>query len=343
MSWSSDQSERTCRNSDGAQNFGNSMSSEEYLASIIVPMRNAEAYISATLISILQERQALIEVIVVDDNSADRSAERVQEFRDPRIRLIRGHGRGIAAAMNIGLTATRGPIVMCCDADDLYPAMRIRQQVAWLQKYPDFDGVCGNFSTIDAHGNLIAEMGCGHAAADITSELSNGRLRTHLGTYAVRSPMIQRLNGFREFFESAQDLDFQLRLGEVGRIAYVPQQWYLYRLHASSITHTQPDATRRFFEQKAYELQKQRQENGVDELQRGQVPQKPTDDWSPPYSAKRHVQGQLLGRAWQEHRVGKKTQALRTGARALAADPLQMHVWRSMAALILKSHRRTSS
>ena len=68
---------------------------------------------------------------------------------------------------------------------------------------------------------------------------------------------------FREFFESGQDIDIQLRLGEAGHIGYVPQNWYFYRLHSSSITHTQTSALLNFYERTAYALQKQRQTIGL--------------------------------------------------------------------------------
>jgi hypothetical protein len=151
--------------------------------------------------------------------------------------------------------------------------------------------------------------------------------------------LVRKLGGFREFFETAQDLDFQLRLGEIGRIAYVPQNWYLYRLHAASITHTQSSMMRDFFERTAYDLQKQRRKFGLDDLQRGFIPAKPGNDRSQPHSAKDHVQGQLLARAWAEHRAGKKVLALRTATRALATDPLRIHIWRSIFALMLKPSR----
>jgi glycosyltransferase involved in cell wall biosynthesis len=315
------------------------MSASNFLVSIIMPMRNTEQYVSAALESILKVKETAIEVIVVDDKSSDRSASCVREFRDDRIRLIDGEGRGAASAMNTALAKARGEIIMCCDSDDLYPAARIYQQATWLQNHYLCDAVCGNYSTIDSNGRPIAVMRCGDVAADITDELINGKVRTHLCTYAIRSSFARKVGGFREFFESGYDIDFQLRSGEAGRIAFVPQRWYIYRIHNSSIIHTQPDVLRKFYEQTAYDLQKQRREFGIDDLQKGYSPPKPANDRSLPRGAKAHIQGQLLGRAWQEHRAGKKARALRTGVRALAADPFKMNVWRSLMALIFKPSR----
>jgi glycosyltransferase involved in cell wall biosynthesis len=306
------------------------------LISIVVPMYNAEKFIAATLESILRDKGTVIEVIVVNDKSTDHSLDRVREIQDERIRVIDGPGRGVSSAMNVGYAEARGSIIMCCDADDLFPTARISRQVQFLKSHPEYEGVCGIFSTIDSKGNFVAQMQCGDAPAEITDELVNGILRTSFCTYAIRSSLAQKVGGFREFFESAQDIDFQLRLGEAGRIAYVPENWYFYRLHASSITHTQSNAVRAFFERTAFELQRQRRMSGLDDLQRGCPPAIPSFGRSPGHSAAEHLQKHLLGRAWREHQVGKKIPALQTGVRALMANPLKFRVWKNVLALVFK-------
>src|SRR5262249_12593530 len=148
--------------------------------------------------------------------------------------------------------------------------------------------------------------------------LTNGKLRTSFCTYAVRAALLQKVGGFREFFSSSYDIDFQLRLSEITRVAYVPQNWYYYRLHPGSITHNQPSALREFLERTAFEMQHQRQLFGTDDLKKGCPPLKPKPDGQFALSATEHIQGQLLGRAWREHRAGAKGKALRTGVRAVA-------------------------
>ncbi len=233
------------------------MNGSQSLVSIIVPLHNAEKYISQALASVLRESQTPLEVIVVNDKSNDLSLKRVLEFRDERIRVIDGPGRGIAACLNTGLAEARGGIIMRCDADDVYPEARIRQQVLWLEQHPTYDGVCGSFSMIDSQGKLVANLECGLETTDMTVELIKGKIRTHLCTYAIRASAVAKTGGFREFFETGEDIDFQLLLGETSLIAYVPKQWYFYRIHGSSITHTRRAAVHEFYAQKAYELQNQ--------------------------------------------------------------------------------------
>ncbi|MGP1683042.1 MAG: glycosyltransferase family 2 protein, partial [Giesbergeria sp.] len=140
-------------------------------------MYNAEDYISKALGSILRETGIPIEVIVVNDKSTDASLARILAFRDKRICVVDGPGRGISACLNAGLAEARGAIIMRCDADDLYPEMRIKQQVVWLSANPEYAAVCGSFSTIDSHGRLVSDLQCGAEPREITSELREGIVR----------------------------------------------------------------------------------------------------------------------------------------------------------------------
>jgi glycosyltransferase involved in cell wall biosynthesis len=310
------------------------MPADPKLVSIIVPMHNAQDYIAQTLASLLRETRTAIEVIVVNDRSTDASLARVLEIPDPRIRVVDGPGRGIAACVNAGLAAAEGAVIMRCDADDLYPENRIRRQVAWLAANPEYAAVCGSFSTIDRDGRAVVDLPCGTEPLEITHELRSGVVRTHVNTYALRTELLARIGGFREYFESAEDIDLQLRFGEAGRVGYLPENWYFYRLHACSVTHRLGKTLLEFYHQTAIDFQKQRQRSGLDDVQRGCPPSKP--DAGSAYSAAARIQGHLLGRAWREHLAGEKAKALATGLRALTANPSDVRAWKSVVALALK-------
>lgn len=308
--------------------------------SIIVPMRNAEAFVEATLKSILLETSVALEVLVINDRSTDSSLERVLTVGDSRVRIVEGLGAGISAAMNLGLAAARGDVVMRCDADDLYPVGRIRDQVAWLDTHQDYVAVCGGFATLDGSGRPVATLATGEMAEDITEELNAGQTRTHFCSYAVRRNSIEKIGGFRSYFETAEDIDFQLRIANHARVMYLPQTTYLYRLHADSITHTQSSAKRMFFENTAREFQHQRTLDGQDDLMRGSPPEVPAVSDAKSGSAVKQVVGMLLGSAWRAHQSGNKRAAVVLGVRALMLMPLQPAVWRSVAALIAKPAKR---
>lgn len=310
------------------------------LVSIIVPMYNAEAFISATLASILQECHIPLEVVVVDNGSTDASLDKVRAIEDKRVRLIHCQCKGIAAALNAGIAEVRGDIVMRCDADDLYPSQRLARQVEWLSRHPEFGAVCGGFSTIDVKGRTIVSF-TGEDSQEITEELRNGNTRTHLCTFAVRAEVLRSTGGCRQYFLTAEDIDLQLRIGELCRVWYLPEVEYNYRLHNNSITHTQSNVEREFFELMAREFQRQRRTQGTDDLQRGCPPTPPREGRTgSAMNSQEHTQGLLMGIAWQEHQSGHKFQALAIGMRSVITQPSNVIAWRSLLALAVKPARR---
>lgn len=308
------------------------------LVTVVMPMRNAEAFVQEALSSVLAENDLPLEVVVVDDGSSDQSRLRVESLNDKRVRIVNGPGRGFSASINTGLAVAQGDVIMQCDADDLYPPGRIKRQAAWLTDHPDYDAVCGAFSTIDVKGHPVANLaaGSGEQAEDIEAELRRGTTRTSLCTFAFRRHVFDKVGLHREYFETSSDIDFQLRLGEVGRVHYLPENTYFYRLHGFSITHTQGNARREFFENMAREFQRQRQTAGVDVLANGTPPVPPMCKADSPGDVKLQIQGMLLGEAWRSLSSGNKRGAAGGAWRAILANPRSLGTWRSSAALFLR-------
>lgn len=96
--------------------------------SVIMPARNAAPFIDAALHSVRAQSISDIEILVIDDGSSDATAEIVKRHarEDDRVRLLRGAGRGPAAARNIGLSEARGTWAAAVDADDVIVADRLR-------------------------------------------------------------------------------------------------------------------------------------------------------------------------------------------------------------------------
>lgn len=309
---------------------------EAPVVSVVMPMRDAERFVEASLRSLLVQGEVALEVIVVDDGSRDRSAAIVADLADARIRLIDGRGEGISAALNKGLAASRGVFVARCDADDLFPPGRLARHVDWLTRHPDIGAICGSFSTIDSNGKPVREMQCGPTAEAISAELQAGVTRTHLGTYTIRRDVLNGLGGFRSYFDGCEDIDLQLRLVPSYRVWYEPHLSYVYRLHDASVTHRRQRTKREWLDATAKLFAEQRRRYGKDDLQRGVPPTPPEPDCSSPVSASEHVQNLLTGKGWEYHRDGRMLKAIGTGLRVCVACPASVSAWRNLAALIVK-------
>jgi glycosyltransferase involved in cell wall biosynthesis len=299
--------------------------------SVLMPMRNPGVFLLPAVRSVLEQDYRELELIVIDDGSTDGSRECIAALDDARIVLVDGPRSGIPACLNAGLDRVSGRIVMRCDADDLYPAGRISAQVAWLDRHPEFIAVCGPFSMLDPGGAVVAAPFHGQTEVrlDGAERILDGRLRTHFCAFAFRHDVLNRAGRFRAFFETAEDIDFVLRLAEVGAIAYLPGDAYLYRLHGASITHTQASVRRRFFEGAAYEMSADRRTVGSDALMRGQPPAPPVHDAQRDraLSARLHMAQMLVGESWAAFGRGDRARARLQAWRAIAARPRHGPAW----------------
>lgn len=108
------------------------------LVSVIIPVRDEQTHIKTCLNSILtQERvEGDFEIIVVDGMSTDGTREIIQkEFAgDPRVRVL-DNPRGIVpCALNLGVRAARGEIIIRLDAHTEYAPNYLQQCVQTLKE-----------------------------------------------------------------------------------------------------------------------------------------------------------------------------------------------------------------
>lgn len=111
--------------------------------SIITPLYNKAAYISATLQSVLAQTCADWELWVIDNGSTDHSWEVAQQVSDPRIHLLRSPKQGPGAARNYGLVHAQGEWIQFLDADDLLEPNHLAQQIQTAQQHPNADIIVG--------------------------------------------------------------------------------------------------------------------------------------------------------------------------------------------------------
>lgn len=114
---------------------------EQGMVSVITPCYNGAGYISETIESVIAQTYENWEMIIIDDGSLDNSAEIIRSYeeRDPRIRLISQKNAGSASARNRGIRNAGGQYIALLDADDLWDAEFLEEQIAFMKRK---DAVC---------------------------------------------------------------------------------------------------------------------------------------------------------------------------------------------------------
>jgi cellulose synthase/poly-beta-1,6-N-acetylglucosamine synthase-like glycosyltransferase/spore germination protein YaaH/peptidoglycan/xylan/chitin deacetylase (PgdA/CDA1 family) len=152
------------------------------LVSVLIPCFNEEKVIVASVARILHSNWRKLEVLVLDDGSADATAAKVREaFADePRVTLLSFENGGKAKALNRGLELAKGEIVVALDADTLFPGDTLPQLVRWFVD-PKVGAVAGN-AVVGNRLNLITRW---QALEYVTAQNLERRALAALGAVTV--------------------------------------------------------------------------------------------------------------------------------------------------------------
>lgn len=118
------------------------------LVSVIIPCYNAQAMIERCLHSCFQQIYSNIEIIIVDNNSKDRTmaiARQLANTTSHRLLLAHCYQQGANYARNYGFTQAQGDYIQWLDADDELAPNKIAQQVGALEKDCNFEIAYGDW------------------------------------------------------------------------------------------------------------------------------------------------------------------------------------------------------
>ncbi|MCB0253768.1 MAG: glycosyltransferase [Anaerolineae bacterium] len=209
--------------------------------SVIVPVFNGARVIDRCLDALARQTipPAQFEIIIVDDGSTDRTAERVAEWAGQHpgiaVSVLRQSQAGPASARNRGALAARGPILLFTDAD-------CRPVPGWIAALLD------GFDTPDPPAGLMGiyctdqtDLAGRFAQMEFEDRYSRMRQSQQLDVVATYSAAFQRdlflaEGGFDPGFPKAnnEDVEFSYRLSEQGyRMRFVPEA-QVYHHHANT-------------------------------------------------------------------------------------------------------------
>jgi biofilm PGA synthesis N-glycosyltransferase PgaC len=141
---------------------------EAPLVSVVVPAYEESVVIENCVRSVLRSEHPALEVVCVDDGSSDDTFERMQRLAaaHPQVRAIRQENAGKGAALNTGIAAARGDVLVLVDADGLFRPDTVTRL---LRGFRDarVGSVCGNDRPVNLDRvqtrllSLISHVGTG--------------------------------------------------------------------------------------------------------------------------------------------------------------------------------------
>jgi glycosyltransferase involved in cell wall biosynthesis len=296
---------------------------------ILITAFNAQRYLDATLESARGQTLRDLQIIVVNDGSTDATAAILDRHAraDARIQVITQENRGIPRSANQGLAHCTAPYVARLDSDDLALPNRMETQAAFLDAHPQVVCCGSDIGIIDAKGRFLTDWTLPRDDQGIQQKLLAGHCSVSHPACMIRRGALAQVGGYNEHFAMCEDLDLFLRLGEIGKLANIPQTLTHYRLHAGSISEQRCAQERELGRQAVEQASRRR---GVTVNFEGHTLWRPGID-----RASRHAFALQYG--WWAFNSGQRRTALVYGCQAVGLQPHRVAGWKLMACAVLKS------
>ena len=199
------------------------------LVSVVTPVYNTDSrWLRACIESVKNQAYPYWQLCLADDGSTRPETRKVLlEYQDdPRIRIhMLPANAGIAAASNAGLSLAEGDFVAFLDHDDEIAPDALFEVVARLNDTPGTDLIYTDEDKLELDGSRSGPY--------FKPDWSHEHFLTNMYTchlMVVRRTVVERVGGFRDGYEGAQDYDLVLRLIEqTTRIQHVPKVLYHWR------------------------------------------------------------------------------------------------------------------
>ncbi len=212
--------------------------------SVIVPFYNSEAYIERCVVALLKQDypSGCYEIIMVNNNSTDRSAELVGKY--PEVRLLSECKQGSYAARNRGVAESRGGILTFTDADCVASPRWLKELVEPLSS-PEIELVLGARELgRDSPSLLIVKAFMAELAAFMCSREATGTPPGYTNNMAMRRETFDRFGPFMEVGRGADVIFAERVAARYSRevVRYAAEAW---------IRHLEITSVRQWIQRKA--------------------------------------------------------------------------------------------
>ena len=211
--------------------------------SVVTAVYNGEEYLEESIESILKQTFPQFEYIIVNDCSDDKTKEILEKITDPRVKVIHLEKKGGAAnALNIAISHAKGTWIALQDADDVSVPHRLEKQLQFMKTNPGVVAVGSLIQCIPGkdmidEDTLRWEESFFNKKEHFRNEHFLSTPLCH-GTGFYSKSAFESIGGYDPSFKIAYDYDLWTRMFEMGEISRVPEVLYQYRMHGSSLAHS---------------------------------------------------------------------------------------------------------
>ena len=201
------------------------------LISVVIPTWNRCDRLKVALDAVCRQEGVEIEVVVVDNNSTDRTAEVVKAYPDPRVKYALCTEQGIYRALNYGFARTTSEYLTWTSDDNWFHPGALKDMLVALES-PGADFVYSDYVALDET--------TGEETVRVVPEPASLDVSCRTGPcFLYRRAVYTRLGGYSLRYAYAADYDYWLKIYRAGfRMRPMSSPRYTFTYHPSSASTT---------------------------------------------------------------------------------------------------------
>ncbi len=194
--------------------------------SVIIPTYNREKLIERSVRSVLNQTYENLEVIVVDDGSADKTEDVIKSIDDDRVIYYKQENGGAGKARNTGVILATGEYIAFQDSDDVFRSKKLEIQMEYIKKNPQYSMVYSSFLRHNADGTIRIIPEAFRYPGPLEGDIFYTLLQKNsvgAPTTLMKKECFEEIGGYDESLRSLEDWEFALRYSEGFYIGYIDE------------------------------------------------------------------------------------------------------------------------
>ncbi len=193
---------------------------EKPRVTVVVPAYNEAEFIVPTLKSLINQTYQEFELIVVDNNSTDSTAEVAAEYG---ARVVVQKIKGVAAARQAGFFEAKGEIIVSTDADSVIPENWLEQII---KRYDQNENLVGFGGLSLLYSGAVSARAAGRYLFPLfwqVDKILSGGWNMAGFNMSVRKNAFLKIGGFNADLKMGEDIDLSQNLRKVGTVEIDPE------------------------------------------------------------------------------------------------------------------------
>ena len=211
------------------------------LISVIIPVYNADEYLSECVDSVLKQTYKNLEIILVDDGSSDNSSAICDDYslRDNRVKVIHKENGGVSSARNAGIEMASGKYIGFVDSDDYINNKMYEYLHKYIEKNDSQLAVC-NFCYNELNCDVMYD-GQGSIVYDSITAMSKMILGKpfagHMCNKLLLTDLAKKVKLDKKIYMYEDLLYLWEYLKLCNKATYIPVSLYIYRQNNESVSY----------------------------------------------------------------------------------------------------------